>query len=111
MNKKKKEREKEVRKKILRRRTAIRAQAKKDHEEGLEKIALRKATNKIEGKTVVIRKKEEIMSQLEHNLAILEALENEKKAAEQARDVQEEKHTSMKASADVVFTPKTEDKE
>jgi hypothetical protein len=123
---KKKQREKEVKKKLLARRTAIRSDAKKEREKEKEKRELQRATNKIEGRTICYRRKEEVVNQLEHNLSILEALEAEKKILEQRQQeapfmntsgiplVQEEvksEHNGIGGTADVVFIPKLESNE
>lgn len=126
---KKKQREKEVKKKILARRTALRAKAKEEREEEKKKRDIQRATNKIEGKTICYRRKEEVINQLEHNLSILEALEQEKKLMDEQQNnatmintlgvpiAPKEEQKSEKSvggiggSADVVFIPNTESNE
>ena len=95
---KRKERAKKSRAKVLRRRTAIRAKAKKERLDALEQRKLDKIANRVEGKTAINRSPEEQHELVQHNLAILEALKQE----------QEQKpgdKMGLKASADVTFTP------
>ncbi len=133
--KKKKDREKEVKKKLLARRTALRAETKKEREKEKEVRELQKVTNKIEGRTIRNKKDDEaIVSQLHHNLEILEALQREQDLLEERQKeapmvnmegvplIEEETPPTptptppstggkLGASADVVFIPNTESNE
>ncbi len=86
---KKKDREKEVKKKVLARRTAMRAAAREENEKERERLALQRVTNRLEGKTIRNKKEggdENVINQLEHNIKILEALQEQQELMEKARD-------------------------
>lgn len=108
---KKKKREKEVRKKILRRREGIRARAREEKLKENERREIQKVTNKIEGRTIINYKNEQVMNQLEHNLSILQALEEERKILKEAQEAAPMINqtglpkSGLKASADVQFIP------
>lgn len=122
---KKKQRERESKKKVLARRTAIRAEAKKEREEGRESILRQRVTNRLEGRTIRYTDNKEqedavVMNQLEHNLSILEALQKEHQAEKEAMlnapqmslegvpGVPDNTVGGLGASADVVFIPNPE---
>lgn len=114
---KKKKREKEVKKKILSKRAAIRAKAKAEDEKERERREIQKVSNRIEGKTIRIRQNEGAVNQLKHNLEILEALQKEQELLEESQRnapqlnmegvpmAQNNAPQGLTASADVVFTP------
>jgi len=118
---KKKDREKEVKKKILARRKAIRSANKKERDEENEKRKIQKVTNRLEGRTIRNNNNEndeKILSQLHHNMEILEALQKEQELLQDTSSKANQLSTetvpmaikkeggSLSASADVVFIPK-----
>jgi hypothetical protein len=113
---KKKEREKKVKAKILKRREGIRKKAKEVAAEEKERIRLQKIQNKIEGKTIINRSPEEQHARLQKNIEILQALEEQQKLYEEElkwknvmnENKQPPRTKGMKASADVVFIPNPE---
>lgn len=119
--KKKKERDKKVKQKLDAQREANRKKNKKENEEAKEKLRVQRAANRIKGTTIRKNKKssEEVVSQLEHNLDILKALEEEHKAMQESQDnatqvnlenvPEEVTRKSFSASAAVTFTPKIEE--
>ena len=118
---KKKKREKEVKKKILYRRTATRSAAKKERDKEREQREIRRVSNKLEGKTVKNKDDEEVMNQLSHNYAILEALQKEQEMLTDAQQntpilntaglpVAQEEGAKLSASAGVAFIPNPQPK-
>ena len=98
---KKKDREKESREKILRRRTAIRLHSKKEDEEARSQKEAQRIANIAEGKTIISRDAIDQHNLIQKNLDILKALEEEQIKLEENKPA-----GKTKASADVVFTPK-----
>lgn len=112
---KRKEREKVAKARVAERRTALRAEAKKNYDHERQRRKLQSASNRISGTTIRNKKADgdSTVSQLEHNLAILKALEDEKRLADEMREnaamMGEEKESSgVGGTADVVFTPNPE---
>jgi hypothetical protein len=123
---KKKEREKEVKKKLLVKREETRAKAKIDRQKEKDRQETQRVSNRVRGVTIRNnRNPEEVIDQLAHNYEILKALEEEQRLAKEIRDnsnqlniegIPEEflltpetpKKTGLKASAEVVFTPNPE---
>lgn len=95
---KKKQRERESRNKVLRRRKAIRAAAKKEREDAMKDREYQKIANRAEGRTVINRSPEEQHELLQHNLEILQALKEQQDyleaenaaLAQRSSDVQKE---------------------
>jgi hypothetical protein len=106
-----KKREEKTRNKILKRRETIQTKAKKEREEYLEQLRSQKIANRVDGRTIVNRSPEDQHDLLQNNIAILEALEEERKRAEQAQAPPPPPKRGMKQSADVVFIPNPETNE
>lgn len=114
---KKKKREKEVKEKLLRRRSKIREEAREVRDkEKKERDAMRNVnrhTMTINNKEIPKKSEEEIRSQLEKNMAILQALEQEyqgtmKSREEYVKHLQEkqaESQSNFAGSFEVEFNP------
>lgn len=112
---KKKERERESREKVLKRREATRAKAKEERKDTLEKLRVQKITNRAEGRTYVNRDPDDQHQMLQRNMAILEALDEEAKVREQQQP-SPPKHRDGgsgvgRIGAEVAFYPKKEPSE
>lgn len=115
---KKKQREREVKKKLAAKRMQNRQKAKEEKAKAKEERELRRVSNIIEGRTIKNKKEDDLIDQLSHNLAILEALQKENEAQLEAQKnapmintsgvpalPQPKEGGTLTASADVVFTP------
>lgn len=119
---KKKQREKEVKKRLAEKRAANRLKAKEEREKQKEEREMQKANNKLEGRTIKNRKESDVIDQISHNLEILEALQQEQERLQEAQRnapminmsgipmPPSEEGGKLTASADVVFMPNPEPK-
>lgn len=116
---KKKQRERDVKKKLAVLRSAKQLKDKEERIKAKVDREAQKAANKIEGKTFKRMKEEDVVNQLEHNLEILEALQQEQERLleeqknapmlnQQGIPLPQEEGGKLTASADVVFTPNPE---
>lgn len=115
---KKKQREKEVKKKLAVRRAITQLKAKEEREKEKQERAIQRAANRLEGRTIKNKKETDVIDQLSHNLEILEALQQEQERLQEAQKnapminmagvpmmPPPPEGGKLTASADVVFIP------